>query len=310
MNITVLGYGIQGRAQSLNLRDSGHEITVGNINDKYLKIAIDDQMNTLSIKEASKNADVIFVLLPDAIQNKILKDEVFPNIKKDACLVFAHGFWLTYEAKNEDIDIDMLMIAPRYPGEQIRKLFLDGHGVPAYVDVANDKSGNAHHILKEMTKGLGFDKGGLINLPFKMETEIDLMIEQCMAPIFFSSVQAVFKELISRGYPAEAVIMELYYSGETGAVRTMMARDGLYEAFQNNASPTCQYGVASSISRVWDEKMNDVVKAQIDRIVSGDFSKELKTKNTKSIVNNFIKSPIAKKIKETEKKINKMVSKK
>ncbi len=134
------------------------------------------------------------------------------------------------------------------------------------------------------------------------------MIEQFMAPIFFSSVQTAFKELVSRGYPAEVVCLELYYSGELGAVRTMMGRDGLYSAFENNASPTCQYGVASSLSKVWSKDMQRVAKKQLDRIESGQFSNELINKDTKKIINSFLNSKIAKKIKITEKKVRKKIN--
>ena len=106
-----------------------------------------------------------------------------------------------------------------------------------------------------MIDGLGFSKGGMINLSAKQETELDLFIEQFMAPTFFASAETSFNLLVENGFPKEAVALELYYSGELGAVRTMMGRDGLYEGFKNNASPTCQYGVSSSRNILWSEDM-------------------------------------------------------
>ena len=309
MKISILGYGIQGRAQSLNLRDSGHEILVGNISDKYKNKAIEDGFNIVNLEKAVLNAEVILVLLPDEIQDDILKTKILPVIKKNACLVFAHGFWLTYNQLKIPDHIDLLMIAPRSPGEQIRSLYLEGYGVPAYIDIAQDGSGNAKKILNELIIGLGFDKGGTINLSHTMETEIDLMIEQSMAPIFFASVQSVFKELVSKGYPPEVVCLELYYSGELGSVRKMMGLDGLYKAFQNNASPTCQYGVASSISRVWRNHMDEIIKSQYERIKSGKFALELQKIDTRKIISSFLNSKIAKKIQEAEISISQKIKK-
>ena len=308
MKITVLGYGIQGRAQSLNLRDSGHKVIIGNLNDKYAKIAKKDGFEVFNFKEAVKKTKLIFILLPDELQDKIIRKDILPNLQKNSCLVFAHGYWLTYNKKNIPKNLDILMIAPRSPGEQIRQYYLKGHGVPAYVDIVKNSTGSAKKILSKLIRSLGFKKGGVISLSYEKETKIDLMIEQFMAPIFFSSVQTAFKELVSRGYPAEVVCLELYYSGELGAVRTMMGRDGLYSAFENNASPTCQYGVASSLSKVWSKDMQRVAKKQLDRIENGQFSNELINKDTKKIINSFLNSKIAKKIKITEKKVRKKIN--
>tara|TARA_B100001059_G_scaffold110717_1_gene110875 strand:+ start:5244 stop:6176 length:933 start_codon:yes stop_codon:yes gene_type:complete len=309
MKIAVLGYGIQGRAQSLNLRDSGHDIVIGNINDKYSKKAKKDGFHVYSIKDAVKKSKVIMILLPDEVQERIINNNIIPNLQINSCIVFAHGYWLTFNKKNIPKNVDILMIAPRSPGEQIRKYYTDGHGVPAYIHVVRNVSGKAQNILNKLVKSLGFDKGGLIKLSYDKETKIDLMIEQVMAPIFFGSVQSVFRELVNRGFPAEVVCLELYYSGELGDVRTMMGRDGLYTAFKNNASPTCQFGVASSISRVWKKNMDKIVKLQLERIENGKFAKELKNYDTKKTIDTFINSKIAKKIKITEKKVSKKINK-
>jgi ketol-acid reductoisomerase len=309
MNIAILGYGIQGRAQALNLRDSGFNIVIGNIDDNYKSIALKDGMHVRTIADAVKTSDVILVLLPDSIQDHLLRTIILPNTKKNSCLVFAHGYWLTYESKTFPVDLDLIMIAPRFPGEQIRERFLKGSGVPAYIDIASDITGNANLIIQTLSKGLGFDKGGVIKLPYKMEAELDLMIEQSMAPIFFASVQSVFNELISRGYPEEAVCLELYFSGELGAVRSMMGRDGLYSAFQNNASPTCQYGIASSISRVWSKEMDKIITAQLDRIVSGKFANEMRELDTIKLTKDFLQSPIALKIKNAENSVRRKIKK-
>ena len=196
-----------------------------------------------------------------------------------------------------------MMIAPRFPGEPIRKTFLEGGGVPAYVNIYQNSSGKADKKLNELTEGLGFSKGGLIELTPKQETVIDLFIEQFMAPTFFASAESAFELLVEEGYPEEAVCLELYYSGELGAVRTMMGRDGLYKGFQNNASPTCQYGVSSSRKLLWGKDMKGKAQQQLKRILDGTFHNELADNiNAQKTVEEFVESSTAKKIKKIEKR--------
>ena len=131
-----------------------------------------------------------------------------------------------------------------------------------------------------------------------------------MAPTFFASAQAAYELLVEKGYPKEAVCMELYFSGELGAVRTMMGRQGLYKGFQNNASPTCQYGVSSSMKILWGQDMKKKASSQLERITSGDFSRELMLHDhTDKVLNEFVNSDLAKDIKETEISVNKKIKK-
>lgn len=310
MKITVIGYGIQGRAQALNLRDSGHDVTVANRKDRYHAAAIDDGFSVLDIKSSLIGAEVVFLLIPDAVQDKLLQEVVFPNLEKNATLVFAHGYWLTYEASNIPNSIDILMIAPRFPGEQIRETFKMGGGVPAYIDITKDSTGKAQETMATLVDSLGFSKGGTIKLSCKQEAEMDLFIEQFMAPTFFASAETAFQVLIDNGYPSDAACLELYYSGELGAVRTMMGRNGLYKGFQDNASPTCQYGVSSSRKILWGNDMKEKAISQLERIRSGKFAKELSDhKAAAKTLNDFLESPIAKTIKETEKSVDKKIKK-
>lgn len=310
MKITIIGYGIQGRAQALNLRDSGHDVIIANRDDSYHKNAIKDGFDVVSINQSISSSEIIFLLIPDAVQEEIIQDIIFPNIKDGTLLVFAHGYWLTYEAKNIPQNIDIAMIAPRFPGEPIRKTFKEGGGVPAYYDIFQDFSGQAYDKVFKLGDGLGFSKGGMINLSAKQETELDLFIEQFMAPTFFASAETSFNLLVENGFPKEAVALELYYSGELGAVRTMMGRDGLYEGFKNNASPTCQYGVSSSRNILWSEDMLLKAKKQLERIRSGAFNKELQDqRNSERVVNNFLNSEVAEEIKKAEASVDKIVKK-
>ena len=310
MNITIVGYGIQGRAQALNLRDSGNDVVIVNREDSYAHTALQDGFEILPMVDALKRAEVVFLLIPDAVQDEILKGQIFPNLCAGTTLVFAHGYWLTYERESLPNDINVLMMAPRFPGEQIRQTFVEGGGVPVYVDVVQDVSESSEQVLESLCKDLGYAAGGVINLSYKQETEIDLFIEQFMAPTFFASAETAFQLLVEKGYPKEAVCLELYYSGELGAVRSMMGRNGLYKGFQDNASPTCQYGVASGRKLLWGSEMRDKASMALERITSGNFSSELSNQNlSEQTLDNFVNSDLAKQIKATEKDVNKLVKK-
>ena len=310
MKITIVGYGIQGRAQALNLRDSGNEVVIVNREDSYANTAIQDGFQVLPMVEALQRAEVVFLLIPDAVQDKILETQILPNLLAGTTLVFAHGYWLTYEAKSLPTKINILMMAPRFPGEQIRQTFVAGGGVPVYVDVVQDVTETAVQVLESLCRDLGYSKGGVIPLTYKQETEIDLFIEQFMAPTFFASAETAFQLLVEKGYPQEAVCLELYYSGELGAVRSMMGRNGLYKGFQQNASPTCQFGVASSRKQLWGSEMREKALMALERITSGKFSQELSNHNRSAeALDNFVNSDLAKQIKAAEKDVNKLVKK-
>jgi ketol-acid reductoisomerase len=308
--ICVLGFGIQGKAQALNLRDSGNEVIIGNINDKYASDARKFGFKVFSIIDAILKSKIIFILIPESVQNKIIMKMIFPNCSPGTTIIFAHGFWLRFEAKKIPTYLNILMIAPRYPGRQIRDAYLNSSGVPAFIDVVQDYSGNSTKLCKKICKSLGFDKGGLFYIDYKQEAEIDLFIEQFMAPFFYASVEQSFNYLINKGYSKEAVCMELYFSGELGAVRTMMGKFGLYKSMQKNASPTCQYGIASSINKVWNSNLNKIIKNQHLRIKSGKFQKELSdTKLVHKTLKKFLNSKISNQIKDTEKNLKKKLKK-
>ena len=308
--ICVLGFGIQGKAQAMNLRDSGHNIVIGNINDKYARDAKKCGFKVLSISKAVKYSKIIFVLLPDGIQNDIIKNQIFPNSNPRSTLIFAHGYWLRFEAKNIPKHFSILMIAPRFPGRQIREKYIESSGVPAFVDIIQDPYGKAKKLCKTLCKSLGFSKGGIIYISYKKEAEIDLYIEQFMAPLFFAAVENSFNHLIKNGYPKEAVCMELYFSGELGAVRTMMGKFGLYKTMQKNASPTCQYGIASSINKVWSKQLDATIRKQLNRIKSGKFKQELSnTKLATKTVKKYLNSKISKKIRAAEMNLKKKLNK-
>ena len=287
--VGVVGYGIQGRAQALNLRDSGINVLISNRDDSYRTNAIDDSFDVVSLDEVSNKSDVLMLLIPDSAHLAFIKDYYLPSYKAGSLLIFAHGYSLRFEQLNLPPDIDIAMIAPRYPGQQIRDYYLEGSGVPAFIDIIKDITNMGLPRTLALCKAIGFSKGGMLSVSYKEEAEIDLFIEQFMAPLFYSAVENSIEMLTQRGYSKLVACLELYFSGELGAVRTMMAKSGMYTAFKNNASPTCQFGVASRIEDVFVPELKEVMEKTLDKITSGQFAKELEREEKEGypVVKNF-----------------------
>jgi ketol-acid reductoisomerase len=273
--IGVVGYGIQGRAQALNLRDSGVNVLISNRDDSYRTNAIDDGFSVVNLDKIAEESDVLMLLIPDSTHMGFIQDHFLSSYKADSLLIFAHGYSLRFEQLNLPDNIDIAMIAPRYPGQQIRDYYLQGSGVPAFVDIVKDVTRTGLPKTLALCKAIGFSKGGMLSVSYKEEAEIDLFIEQFMAPLFYSAVENSIEMLTKRGYSKLVACLELYFSGELGAVRTMMAKSGMYTAFKNNASPTCQFGVASRVEDVFIPELKEIMEKTLDRITSGQFANEL-----------------------------------
>ena len=222
---------------------------------------------------------------------------------------FAHGYSLRFEDLNLPNDIDVAMIAPRYPGQQIRDTYLKKSGVPAFIDVVNDSSNNCLEKILGICKAIGFSEAGVLSVGYKEEAEVDLYIEQFMAPLFYSAVENSIKMLNEKGYSNLTSCLELYFSGELGAVRTMMAKTGMYTTFKNNASPTCQFGVANSIERVFVPELKNEMYNTIEMITNGTFKNKLKIEeeNGYQTVRRFFKEREKNLITEAEKNIQKII---
>ena len=273
--ISIIGYGIQGRAQALNLRDSGIEPYIGNIDDKYLKDAVSDNMRVSDISQATKNADIIMMLVPDQSQSDVFKEIQAGSPKDDCLIVVAHGYSIYHSNIDMPDTYSIGMLAPRMPGAPIRDAFLRGSGIPAFFDVVRDKSGNAK-ISFALAHAIGFTKGGLYAVPLSEETEIDLFIEQFYLPLVIHSARIAHDFLITKGLNPSTVLMELFASGEIGELLTRASKDGLYETWMNHASPTCRFG----IKRAVDDKLpTEHIKKFADNVLkeirNGDFNKDL-----------------------------------
>ena len=224
--IGIIGYGIQGRAQALNIRDSGINVMIGNRQDRYAEKAVDDGFKVYTIDEVTIKSDIILFLIPDQAQPEIYENYIKDNIRPRLMLIFAHGYSLRYETIEIPSNIDVCLLAPRMPGKQIRGYFLSESGVPAFIDVVQNYSGQALEILLAVSKAAGFTRSGVLEVSYKVETELDLFIEQFLVTNIVKSIHTSFKILVEElNFPPMATLMELYASGEIAEVLKMRFKD-------------------------------------------------------------------------------------
>lgn len=284
-NIGIIGYGIQGKAQALNLRDSGLNVCIGNRSDEYHSRAEKDKFEILSIDKLVERSDIVFILIPDEAQAEVFDKYIKPHIKSGQTFVFAHGYSLRYNLINFPEYVDIILIAPRFPGKPIREYYLNGGGVPVFFDVYQDYSKQAKETGLALCKAIGATKAGVFEVSTNEETEIDLFIEQFLIPTFIKSIEIGFETLVKRGFDPHAVLSELFASGELGEVIKQASVDGLYQVFQNHASPTCQFGISRNVKNALSDYSYEFAEKVLDNIQCGEFSKALSKEGTSEYAN-------------------------
>ncbi len=279
--VGIIGYGIQGRAQALNIRDSGVKVLVGNRQDSYAQNVLQDGFLLHEIKDVASESDVILFLIPDQAQAEVYNHLIKGNIRPGAMLVFAHGYALRYKTFEISDQVDIGLLAPRMPGKQIRDYYLKDGGVPAFIDVVQDSTGKALPILLAVSKAAGFTRAGVLQVSYKVETELDLFIEQFLVASIIKAIHTSFKVLVEElKFPAMATLMELYASGEIAEVLKMAAKFGIGKVFQENASPTCQYGIAANFDLSMEVKPDKQIMRIMKGIQDGTFANALNTEGS------------------------------
>ncbi|RMH23008.1 MAG: ketol-acid reductoisomerase [Acidobacteria bacterium] len=256
--VAVIGYGIQGRAQALTLRDAGVAVVVGNRDDDYRRQAAADGFEVVDVGEAVDRGSIVLLLVPDEVQPAIYRQQVAAHLAAGDALVFAHGFAVRYGLIAPPADVDLLLLAPRLPGTYLRRRYLEGWGVPAFVAVERDASGAAWRRLLGLAGALGITRCAALEGDFALETELDHFSEHVTLPLIFRALELAFDVLTAAGYPPEAALMELHGSGELGQVLAAAAEEGLYGMIASHASPACQVGMAHH----WDDAAGDAEEAR------------------------------------------------
>ena len=243
--VAVVGYGIEGRAQALNLRDSSFDVVVGNRDDDYTRTAIKDGQQVMSIEDAVGKSSIAMMLIPDQAHAAVY-DSIESKLNEGDMIVVAHGYSLHFKQMKPRSDLDVVMLAPRMPGGPIRDAYLDGKGVPAFFDVYQNATGRAKERGLALAKAIGFTRAGVAEVSVAHETEMDLFMEQYFVAGIIQLMANSYEVLDGKGFPREAIVSELYASGEIGEVLLKAVQQGVFKAFRKNASPTCQFGIAQS----------------------------------------------------------------
>ena len=270
--VAIIGYGSQGHAHALNLKDSGVDVTVGLRKDSSSwKKAENAGLKVAEVEEAVKQADLVMILTPDEFQKQLYNDVIESNIKQGATLAFAHGFSIHYNQVVPRKDLDVIMIAPKAPGHTVRNEFATGGGIPDLIAVYQDASGQAKQVALSYAMGIGGGRSGIIETTFKDETETDLFGEQ--AVLCGGAVELVkmgFETLVEAGYAPEMAYFECLH--ELKLIVDLMYQGGIADmnySISNNA----EYGEYVTGLEVINDQSREAMRNALKRIQSGEYAK-------------------------------------
>ena len=271
-NVAVIGYGSQGHAHALSLRDSGVDVRVGlQPGSKSREKAEAEGLRVLTPREAAQEADVIVILAPDQHQRKLYAEEIEPELAPGDTLVFGHGFNIRFGYITPPEGVDVFMVAPKGPGHLVRREYVDGRGVPVLVAVEKDASGKAWDLALSYAKAIGALRAGGIKTTFTEETETDLFGEQAVLCGGMSRlVQLGFETLVNAGYQPEIAYFECLH--ELKLIVDLMYEGGIAKQ-RWSVSDTAEYGDYVSGPRVIDERVKENMKAVLEDIKNGAFAK-------------------------------------
>ncbi|MFC5864204.1 ketol-acid reductoisomerase [Acidicapsa dinghuensis] len=270
--VAIIGYGSQGHAHALNLKDSGVEVRVGLASgSKSTEKARKAGLEVGTPAEVTKWADVIMILTPDQTQAKLYTDEIAPNLTAGKLLLFAHGFNIHYKTIVPAADINVGLAAPKAPGHRVREVFTEGGGVPGLIAVHQDPSGNSHALILSYLKGIGCTRAGVLETTFKEETETDLFGEQAVLCGGVSAlIKAGYETLTEAGYQPESAYFEVLH--ELKLIVDLIYRGGL-AYMRYSISDTAEWGDYVSGPRVINEESKKAMKGILTDIQDGTFAK-------------------------------------
>tara|TARA_B100001123_G_C15262333_1_gene1007044 strand:- start:138 stop:1151 length:1014 start_codon:yes stop_codon:yes gene_type:complete len=270
--VAIFGYGSQGHAHALNLKDSGVDVRVALAEgSKSHPKAAADGLTVNSGAEAAAWADVIMILAPDTKQPAIYAESIASNLKSGDMLMFAHGFNIRYDTITPPKDVDVTLIAPKAPGHRVREVFQEGGGTPALIAVEQDATGNAHALAMSYAKGLGVTRAGVIETTFTEETETDLFGEQAVLCGGVSElIKAGFKTLVDAGYQPEVAYFECMH--ELKLIVDLIYRGGL-NYMRYSVSDTAERGDYTGGPQVITDATREAMRSMLRDIQDGSFAK-------------------------------------
>lgn len=271
--VALIGYGNLGRALALNLRDSGLNLIIGNQQDHYADLANNDGFEVFSIAQAVQQADTIFMIIPDEAMPQTYLQFVAPYLRTGDMLIFASGYNIVFGYIEPPGYVDIALIAPRTLGVGVRDGYLTRLGFPCFVAVGQDSSGRTWEYLLALALASGALQQGALEVSFNQEVELDLFAQQTVVPALHAILQAAMQALMREGYPPEAILTELYLSGELGLLLSRASTSGFSNALKM-MSPTAQYGILSRTSQFEENKMARLMEQILDNIRAGKFAQE------------------------------------
>src|SRR6478736_869952 len=270
--VAIIGYGSQGHAHALNLKDSGVSVRVGLPTTSRSRAKAQAAGLTVGdVGEVAKWADVVMILIPDHVQGKIYRDEIEPNLQPGNMLMFAHGFNIRFGAITPRADIDVAMVAPKSPGHRVRELYAEGAGTPALFAIHQDATGQARAITLSYAKGIGVTRAGVIETTFAEETETDLFGEQAVLCGGVSAlIKAGFQTLVDAGYQPEIAYFECLH--ELKLIVDLVYQGGL-NYMRYSISDTAEHGDYTGGPKIVTDETRKAMKKILADIQSGDYAK-------------------------------------
>src|SRR5580765_6374174 len=271
--VAILGYGSQGHAHALNLKDSGIDVIVGLREGSKSKAKAEAAgLRVLPTADAVREADIVMILLPDTEQKKVYESDIAPNLVDGNSLAFAHGFNIHFKQVSPPAGVDVWMIAPKGPGHLVRRTYDEGGGVPCLVAVENDATGKAEQIALAYAKGIGGTRAGVLDTTFEEETETDLFGEQVvLCGGLVELIKAGFETLVNAGYQPESAYFETLH--EVKLIVDLIYEGGIAN-MRYSISDTAEYGDMTRGTRVITDETRAEMKRILDEIQSGKFAKE------------------------------------
>jgi len=271
--IGVMGYGSQGHAHSLNLKDSGMNVAIGLYEGSASRAKAEEQgLEVGLVADVARDSDIIMMLLPDTAMAEVYKESVQPHLSAGKTLMFAHGFNIHYKTIVPPDNVDVSMVAPKAPGHRMREVFTRGSGVPGLLAIDQDVSGNAREIGLAYARGVGCTRAGVLDTTFKEETETDLFGEQTvLCGGVTALIKAAFETLVEAGYQPESAYFECMH--ELKLIVDLLYQGGM-EYMRYSVSDTAEYGDYSRGPMVVDAHVKENMKRVLEAVQDGSFARE------------------------------------
>lgn len=285
--VAIIGYGSQGHAHALNLKESGVNVVVGLYEGSKSKAVAESQgLKVLSVADAVKSADITMILIPDEKQADVYKNEIAPNLKDGAALAFAHGFNIHFKQIIPPKNVDVFMVAPKGPGHLVRRTFVEGGGVPDVFAVEQDATGKCFDIALAYARGIGGTRAGVLQTTFKEETETDLFGEQCvLCGGVTHLIQEGFETLVAAGYQPEIAYFETFH--EMKLIVDLMYEGGMAK-MRKSISDTAEYGDYTTGPKIITKDVRKAMEKALEEIQNGTFAKNWLVENRAAGRANFL----------------------